>query len=526
MNQYVVATIFTALSAAFMLVVLRGVETDKLRIAAIWTAASAIAFLVRIDGVTFILLGVMLLALAPMRASTRVGVYLAVFMALPHYLDYEIPFPGLNYFMRMDYAKLATLILLAPLLFSKSILRPPAKFRTIEYFLLAFVLIGGVMSIRDLPFTSMMRHTLDMFILIYIPYVVISRSMESTDDVESVLRALFAGIVILGAIGVVSSFKNWNYFAALGEQLWTLIYTDQRGGFLRIHATSGPPILALSMGIGVIVSLYLSSKSKLSTLQLFVLFPVFAFVMYVSGSRGGQFASGIAIAAYFILPRLSGFLRRLVMPLFIAVAAGFVAYALQEDIVFEDAYGTFQYRAEVLRVGFRHILQEPIFGSLTVTELPEFQVLRQGQGIVDLVNSYLQIALYYGLVGLALFLGAQYMALSNAFHVFSAMEDARSKTALDRDDAKRLCAVIVAMHVSYLALIFTTSNYNWTWQFGYAILGLQSGMAIAVARAPQRQSAKPKANAVEVKADKSKRADAPNDIPPHKPYGARFVRRR
>src|SRR5205823_14929014 len=47
----------------------------------------------------------------------------------------------------------------------------------------------------------------------------------------------------------------------------------------------------------------------------------------------------------------------------------------------------------------------PVCGSYDFLELPVMQQLRQGQGIIDIVNTYLWVALESGLVGLALFCG-------------------------------------------------------------------------------------------------------------------------
>src|SRR6185295_4927185 len=64
---------------------------------------------------------------------------------------------------------------------------------------------------------------------------------------------------------------------------------------------------------------------------------------------------------------------------------------------------TVDYRKRLAEVSWQLIQQNPLLGNPFV--LTQMEELRQGQGIIDLVNSYASIALLYGLPGLALFVG-------------------------------------------------------------------------------------------------------------------------
>ncbi len=58
-------------------------------------------------------------------------------------------------------------------------------------------------------------------------------------------------------------------------------------------------------------------------------------------------------------------------------------------------------RQQLAETSWRLIQQNPWFGNPFV--LLQMEELRTGDGIIDLVNGYVQVALFYGLVGLALF---------------------------------------------------------------------------------------------------------------------------
>jgi O-antigen ligase len=59
------------------------------------------------------------------------------------------------------------------------------------------------------------------------------------------------------------------------------------------------------------------------------------------------------------------------------------------------------YREELLRTSIALIKQSPWFG--VPNYMQEMESLRQGEGIIDLVNTYLVVTLNVGLVGLAMF---------------------------------------------------------------------------------------------------------------------------
>jgi O-antigen ligase len=48
-------------------------------------------------------------------------------------------------------------------------------------------------------------------------------------------------------------------------------------------------------------------------------------------------------------------------------------------------------------------MNNPVFGSFDFWSAPQMQEMIQGEGIIDMVNSYLGIALSYGLVGFTMF---------------------------------------------------------------------------------------------------------------------------
>ena len=69
----------------------------------------------------------------------------------------------------------------------------------------------------------------------------------------------------------------------------------------------------------------------------------------------------------------------------------------------EENTVTADYRTKLLENSWIVIQRNPVFGSVDYLETPEMQEMIQGQGIIDVVNTYIQVALNTGLVGLGLF---------------------------------------------------------------------------------------------------------------------------
>jgi len=70
-----------------------------------------------------------------------------------------------------------------------------------------------------------------------------------------------------------------------------------------------------------------------------------------------------------------------------------------------EAQGSITYRQQLFDVSLQVLWQNPIMGDLSFLSNPLMEQLRTGQQIIDIVNTYLQIALPFGLLGLAVFLG-------------------------------------------------------------------------------------------------------------------------
>ena len=138
---------------------------------------------------------------------------------------------------------------------------------------------------------------------------------------------------------------------------------------------------------------------------------------------------------------------------------------------------TVEYRQELFETSWALIKQNPLFGNPFVAL--DMENLRQGQGIIDLVNGYLQVALYYGLVGLALYCAVHLFVLQRAFVVM------RRARAADDTGMLALGASLTACVAANL-FFMATAGQSW---FQWVLAGLLASYSTLALTQPTAASA-------------------------------------
>jgi len=128
---------------------------------------------------------------------------------------------------------------------------------------------------------------------------------------------------------------------------------------------------------------------------------------------------------------------------------------------------TVDYRIKLLEQAGILFRENTLFGLVNYRETPEMEVMRQGQGIIDVVNSYVHIALNYGLLGLGLFL---FIFLGLFFCLLKTLRELPPEQKDLINIGRTLYGILGAM----LFIIFTVSSINYIPLFYWLIAGLCS----------------------------------------------------
>jgi O-antigen ligase len=274
------------------------------------------------------------------------------------------------------------------------------------------------------------------------------------------LAGFVIAAMILAAIGFFEISRHWLlYFGmadALGLKAALQGYLSRAGQLRAIASTGHPIVLGYVMVVAIAFYSYLKDDVR-NRLNRRIGGLLLAVGLVVPLSRG-PWVGAIASLVTFIWTGPHAF-RRLASLAMIGTLAFAIAAALPGGekvvqllpFVGKTEKYNIDYRESLLENATIVIKRNPWFGSVEYRTAPEMERMRQGEGIIDIVNTYIGIALEYGLVGLGLFVGFFVLVLSG---IYKAMRGIRNRD----DEIYRLGRALLAALVGILVTIFTVSS--------------------------------------------------------------------
>jgi hypothetical protein len=428
----------------------------------LWFAITLVAFLAH-NFWFYIVATALLLLYALPREQNKLALYYFLLFAVPAFPGKISGLGVINYFFTIDYLRLLSLAVLLPASLSLTKIHEVEKFGRLlpDKLLAGYLVLQFGLMLTASTFTDALRHGVFYgFLDVFLPYYVASRLPKDLVQFRDILTGFVIAALILAPLGAFEYAKHWllysNLEGVLGSLDWGYgVYLEREG--LRALASVGQPIvlgyvMAVALGFLLLLSKSISSRVVWGLGVATLLAGLFAPL-----SRG-PWVGAVAILICFIatgpspskgLARL-GALALVGLPAFLLTPAG-------EDIVSRYLYGigdttaNVLYRQRLLEMSLEVISRNPLFGAFDFLYSPEMQQMKQGTGIIDLVNSYLAIALYSGLVGLSLFVGFFVAATVAIFNGMRELPDRNEETYL-------LGRVLLSTLLGILVIIFTVSS--------------------------------------------------------------------
>lgn len=376
----------------------------------------------------------------------------------------SINVPGfglINYFVSLNQPQLLALLLLVPAGFllsrQKNTLRLGAT--PADKLLLAYVLLVGLLQLREANLTSSLRGGYYLVLGTVLPYYVASRAPRQLGDFRVVMLAFVGAAALLGVLAAFETLKHWNLYSSLTHSLglrWGYGGYLGRDGLLRASGSLGQPlVLGYVMAIGIGFWLFLRSDRP-STAGTEVPLLMMAGGSVAALSRG-PWVGAVVILLVFIWtgPRAARHTALLVVLAALGMGALSVTSAGQKALNLLPFIGKVDefnvtYRQQLLDKALSVIDRHFWLGSVDYLQTPEMQSMIQGEGIVDIVNSYVGVALDHGAIGLALFAG---------FFVTLAWQLWRAQRRLPPDDETRfLGRALLATLVGIAVMISSLSS--------------------------------------------------------------------
>jgi hypothetical protein len=369
----------------------------------------------------------LIVGIAGRRDRNPVALYCVLLFAVP---QFNMPIPGfgiINQLFYIDHPRMLALVLLLPaavqLLQQK---RPPnARLRIADtLFATYFIYILIVNATAD-SITGLMRYTVYTTLDHVLLYYVVTRSIVDRRRLFDVLASFVMGLAVIGVIGGFENVRHWLLYESLRGPLGIppqdigtyLLRETEDGGYLRAYATTGHAIaLGFMSMLAVVFQLALARHYAPRWLGLALIgMPVIG--LLASVSRGPWLGCAIVITLGLMFgPGARKRMLWMVAALPVLVAVLLIVPQGQKFLdllpfVGSVDPGSVSYRTQLIDRALIVFWQNPIFGSLSYIYNPVLEEMRQGQGIIDIVNSYIGVALPYGLIGLTLFVAPSLYAL-------------------------------------------------------------------------------------------------------------------
>lgn len=383
-------------------------------------------------------------------------------------------FAGISMLFEIDAILLLAILTMFVLIFSVPKLRRIARGGSAtDLFLFAWLVLVVALSLRAPTFTHMLRTAILGVIEVAPVYYAFSRLVKSPRDLQIVSAAFVFSILALSIAAMAESILSWHFFSfVVGSNLFdgALGYKFREGALRAVAVTDNAIVWGYLAAIGGSVAFAVFGAARSG------LFKIGAFGAITGGliasfSRGPwlQFtfsflafvASGRNIARKFgLLFGVSG--ATLIFLLLTPIGERVLSLL---PFVGDSSSDTFDYRRQLFDVSLEVIRQNPLLGVSAPRQHPLMQSLIQGEGLIDIVNTYVSVALHKGLVGLTIFVC---IFLSALIGVYNQIKRARRFSKNLEVFARGYFGALVGS----MFVIATTSSVGQISTYNWVLVGL------------------------------------------------------
>lgn len=453
------------------------------RIVGSWMALTVVAFFSISMWMLYALVALVCWLGAPRVPEDRVIYFIGILPALPKF-EFLIPgFAGIESLFSIDHARVVTMVVLIPIaaraLRLTSLVPRSRTARNIDFFVFAYLMWAVVLAFDRNGLTQGIRALFQQLVFMALPYLVISRYLTDAERSREALRTLLYSALIVASIGILEQLTKWWFYRYIPERLglewtWFMLGHYERDGLVRVRSTIGGGLgFVMAIAIGILVSLRHEIRSRIFLVSAI---GALALCLYFTGARGSWMAAVLLIA----LLSTRWFIES---PKRFLVACGLAAVLLPagQRIIneFDDDYGTFSYRQQLIESAIPMILDSPISGYNGMAEIDatgRLEHMRQGEGIIDLVNTYIVVAMFEGLVGLMLFLGSMLLAL------FAMLRATARQSAAEKASSPEFSLLFSAIIIAAAFLFGTTSITGYLHEYYLIVLGLSAALVAPLAK--------------------------------------------
>lgn len=430
-----------------------------------WIAAIVIAFAAQNFFVAMAAVGA--LAYWASRKDPRpLGVYLLLLVAVPPWGKMVGGLGLFNELLVINHFRVLSLCILLPLAIRTfqdgsrgSRARDAGDTKAVDFTVVAFAVFMLLMHVPHESVTTLMRRAVQYGLDLLLPYYVLTRNLRTRESVMDAMGSVLIAGLLLTPIAVFEYLKGWLIYEPITRG-WDILLTTninlERGGRVRALATTSSSIV-LGHFFAIGLALLGAFLSQLRVHQAVVLGGALLAGIAATLSRGPMIGAFVVVVLIGLIMRRPVRFYVATLPLLLALALLGAALSggdrLESLLSFggSEAAGTIEYRMRILETAIALMQRDPLLGNVLVVQ--DLEHLRQGQGIIDLVNTYVVYGLSYGAIGLGLFVLYLGFGLAAALRAFVRARRAKS------DLFQPAAALVLALTASMI-IIATVSDID------------------------------------------------------------------
>jgi len=447
-------------------------EDDFVRRRNVWFALTIAGFISPTFWI-FLILAAPILFWSGHKDANPVALYVLLMHVIPRGVDWNIPVVGINALFELNGYRILALTVLFPtalrLLRSGNEKNARAR-KLMDALMLAYLAVQLVLLMPYESTTNTMRRGFLFAADVLVLYFVVSRICVSRRAILETMASLCLACAILAPLAVFEMFSGWLLYQGIGDRWGSPIEFAYivREGLLRAQVSAGHAlVLGNMMALAFGFWLYLRSQVR-SSLSAVVIIAMWGGLIAAYSRGPWLVAVVIFFASFALIP--NGLARFSKILLIAALVAGLVLVSPIGGRVIDNLpfVGTVEeggvtYRQELLMLSLDLIQRNPIFGNPFF--LTQMESLRQGQGIVDLLNTHTTVAMSYGLLGYVCFIGPFLIGMRNAYRLV------RNSASSDAD----LAMLGTTLIASTIGLLLIMSFGGYEERLAYLVLGLTAG---------------------------------------------------
>lgn len=455
----------------------------------VWLALTVVAFIAP-SFWAFFLVAAPLTWWAGKRDRNPTALFLMLMSVIPP-ISVFIPPILISEIFSMDIFRLLSLCVLVPAALRIRKAKQAGQIRGLKVMDVALLGFGAMIVVLYVPpdfgngrilqdsLTNDVRSVFLYMIDVYLLYYVASRTCTDQKKLREAMATFCLACALMALAAVFEGAKHWLLYTDINSR-WggnsILDFYYMRGDSLRAQASTGEPLsLAFMLVFALGFWFYLQSLVKDTRARIGITVLLCAGLL-CTFSRGAWMAGVLVYFAYAAFDPRGRIFRSIAV--FALIGAVALASPLGDKIsgVIPFLGGTvdtdtLNYRERLLDRSWELIKAKPILGDqLALTKMED---LRQGQGIIDVVNAYVGVTLFYGFAGLTLFMTFILVPLGRA------LVKSRRVFKVDPDSAL-LGASLAAAIVASLLMLADSSLGTGPAHIFYTLMGLAGGYAAVI----------------------------------------------